>query len=77
MPPAWLPLAAIFAVIAVSAIRLLSVQLSHGVKAYGFGRHADIQRVAERNWRIAVAATDAMLKTAAIAQRLIINSPPL
>lgn len=57
MPPAWLPLAAILAVIAVSALRLLSVQLSHRVKAYGFGRHADIQRVAERNWRIAVAAT--------------------
>lgn len=57
MPPAWLPLAAILAVIAVSALRLLSVQLGHGVKAYGFGRHADIQRVAERNWRMAVAAT--------------------
>lgn len=57
MPPAWLPLAAILAVIAVSAIRLLSVQLSRGVKAYGFGRHAEIQRIAERNWRLAVAAT--------------------
>ncbi|MEQ1929125.1 MAG: isoprenylcysteine carboxylmethyltransferase family protein [Parvularculaceae bacterium] len=56
MPPAWLPLAAIVAVIAVSAVRLLSVQSDHGVKAYGFGRHADIQRVAERNWRLAVAA---------------------
>lgn len=56
MPPAWLPLAAIVAIIAVSAIRLLSVQMGHGVKAYGFGRHADIQRVTERNWRLAVAA---------------------
>jgi len=56
MPPAWLPLAAIVAVIAVSAVRLFAVQSAHGVKAYGFGRHAEIQRVAERNWRLAVAA---------------------
>lgn len=57
MPHAFLPLAAVLAVIAVSAIRLLSVQRKHGVKAYGFGRHAEIQRLAERNWRVAVAAT--------------------
>lgn len=57
MPPAFLPLAAILAVIAVSALRLLSVQMRHGIKAYGFGRHAEIQRLAERNWRLAVAAT--------------------
>jgi protein-S-isoprenylcysteine O-methyltransferase Ste14 len=57
MPPLWIPLAAVAAVIAVSALRLVAVQSAHGVKAYGFGRHADIQRVAERNWRLAAAAT--------------------
>jgi hypothetical protein len=57
MPPLWTPLAALAAVITVSALRLRAVQSAHGVKAYGFGRHADIQRVAERNWRLAVAAT--------------------
>lgn len=57
MPPLWIPLAAVAAVVAVSALRLVAVQSAHGVKAYGFGRHADIQRVAERNWRLAVVAT--------------------
>lgn len=57
MPPLWIPLAALAAVITVSALRLLAVQSAHGVKAYGFGRHAEIQRVAERNWRLAVAAS--------------------
>ncbi len=57
MPPLWIPLAVLAAVITVSALRLLAVQSAHGVKAYGFGRHAEIQRVAERNWRLAVAAS--------------------
>lgn len=57
MPPDFIPLASVLAIIAVSAIRLLSVQQEHGVKAYGFGRHAEIQSLAERNWRLAVTAT--------------------
>lgn len=54
MPPAWLPLAAILAIIAVSALRARSVERAHGVKAFSFGRHAAIQSVAERNWKLAV-----------------------
>lgn len=53
MPPAWLPFAALAAIIAVSALRLFSVQRQHGVKAFSFGRHAAIQSVAERNWKLA------------------------
>ncbi|MGE0531799.1 MAG: isoprenylcysteine carboxylmethyltransferase family protein [Hyphomonadaceae bacterium] len=53
MPPAWFPLAALLAIIAVSALRLFSVERDHGVKAFSFGRHAAIQRVAERNWKLA------------------------
>ena len=53
MPPAWFPLAALLAIIAVSALRLFSVERRHGVKAFSFGRHAAIQSVAERNWKMA------------------------
>jgi len=53
MPPSWLPLAALLAIIAVSALRLFSVERTHDVKAFSFGRHAPIQRVAERNWKLA------------------------
>lgn len=53
-PPAWLPLAAILLIIAVSALRVLGVERAQGVKAFSFGRHAAIQSVAERNWKIAV-----------------------
>lgn len=56
MPPDWAPLAAVLTVIVSSALRMLMVQAIDGVKAYGFGRHAAIQQVAERNWRLAVAA---------------------
>lgn len=55
MPPAWFPLAALLAIIAVSALRLFSVERNHGVKAFSFGRHAAIQGVAERNWKVATA----------------------
>jgi protein-S-isoprenylcysteine O-methyltransferase Ste14 len=54
MPPLWLPLAAILAVIGVSAFRIWSVERANGVKAFSFGRHAAIQGVAERNWKLAV-----------------------
>ncbi|MBK6705644.1 MAG: hypothetical protein IPG56_19020 [Caulobacteraceae bacterium] len=54
MPPTWLPLAAILAIIAVSALRAWSVERAHGVKAFSFGRHAAVQSVAERNWKLAV-----------------------
>lgn len=54
MPPAWLPLAFLLAIIAVSALRLFSVERKHGVKAFSFGRHAAIQNVAERNWKLAI-----------------------
>lgn len=59
-PPAWLPLAAVTIVIVISALRVIGVRAKHGVKACGFGRHPEIQRVAERNWRLAVAATIAI-----------------
>lgn len=55
MPPAWLPLASLLAIIAVSALRLFSVERQHGVKAFSFGRHGPIQNVAERNWKLATA----------------------
>ena len=54
MPPLWLPLAAILAVSGVSAFRIWSVERANGVKAFSFGRHAAIQGVAERNWKLAV-----------------------
>lgn len=53
MPPAWLPLAALLTIIAVSALRVRGVERAHGVKAFSFGRHAPIQNVAERNWKLA------------------------
>lgn len=55
MPPSWLPLAALLTIIAVSALRLFSVERNHGVKAFSFGRDAAIQSVAERNWKLATA----------------------
>ncbi|MBY0566038.1 MAG: isoprenylcysteine carboxylmethyltransferase family protein [Hyphomonadaceae bacterium] len=55
MPPSWLPLVALLAIIAISALRLFSVERKHGVKAFSFGRHAAIQGVAERNWKLATA----------------------
>ncbi len=56
MPPPWLPLAAILLVIAISAARVLTVRRLHGVQAFSFGRAPAIQSLAERNWKIAVAA---------------------
>jgi protein-S-isoprenylcysteine O-methyltransferase Ste14 len=53
-PPAWLPLAVLLVIIAVSALRVLGVERAHKVKAFSFDRHAPIQSVAERNWKIAV-----------------------
>lgn len=52
-PPSWLPLAALLAIVVVSGLRVLTVERVHGVKAFSFGRHAPIQNVAERNWKLA------------------------
>lgn len=54
-PPAWLPLATLLLIIAVSALRVMGVERDHKVKAFSFGRHAELQSVAKRNWKIAVA----------------------
>lgn len=54
MPPPWIPFAALSLIIALSALRLWLVKRQTGVHAYGFGRHAAIQGVAERLWRVAV-----------------------
>lgn len=64
MPPAWLPLTALLAIIFISALRVFSVESKHGVKAFSFGRHAPIQSVAERNWKL---ATGLALAAAAVA----------
>jgi len=54
MPPAWLPLAALLAIIAASSLRVWAVQNAYQVKAFSFGRHPAIQRLAERTWKLAV-----------------------
>ncbi len=54
-PPGWLPLAALLLIIAVSALRVFGVERAHNVKAFSFGRHAALQSVAERTWKLAVA----------------------
>lgn len=64
MPAPWLPLAALFAIIVLSALRVWQVGRAHGVKAFSFTRHGAIQSVAERHWKIAVAAA---IASAAIA----------
>ena len=54
MPPPWIPFIALSLIVALSALRLWLVSRQFGVRAYGFGRHAAIQGVAERLWRLAV-----------------------
>lgn len=54
MPPAWLPLAAIAFIIAASAARVWAVEQAHQVRAFSFGRHAAIQSLAERHWKLTV-----------------------
>lgn len=54
MLPAWLPFAALALIIALSAFRVWRISRVHGVKAFSFGRHAPIQGIAERNWKLAV-----------------------
>jgi protein-S-isoprenylcysteine O-methyltransferase Ste14 len=56
MPPDWLPLAALLAIIGLSAWRVRVVARKHGVTAFAFTRHAPIQSVAERHWKMAVFA---------------------
>ncbi len=56
MPPDWLPLAALLAIIGLSAWRVRQVARKHGVTAFAFTRHAPIQSVAERHWKMAVFA---------------------
>lgn len=64
MPPSWLPLVSLLVIIALSALRVWRVGRDHNVKAFSFGRHAEIQGVAERHWKLVVAAS---LATALIA----------
>lgn len=54
MPPAWVPLAALLLIIAMSALRVMSVRRAEGVQAFNFGHAPHIQRLAERIWRVAV-----------------------
>lgn len=60
MPPPWIPFAVLILIIAMSAFRLWLVNRQTGVRAYGFGRHAAIQGVAERLWRLAVVSALAL-----------------
>lgn len=53
-PPTWTPFAVLSLIIALSALRLWMVSRQPDVHAYGFGRHAAIQGVAEGLWRLAV-----------------------
>lgn len=55
MPPDFLPFAVLIAIIAFSAIRVLTVSRKAGLKAYDFGRHAEIQKFAEGIWKVIVA----------------------
>ncbi len=64
MPVPWLPLTALFAIIILSALRVWQVNRATGANAISFGRHAPIQSVAERHWKMAIAAA---LASAAIA----------
>lgn len=57
MPPSWLPLASLLIIIALSALRVRRVARDHNVKAFSFGRHAEIQGVAERHWKLVVLAS--------------------
>lgn len=57
MPAPWLPLAALLAIIVLSALRVWRVGRAHGVKAFSFGRHAEIQGVAEWHWKLVVFAS--------------------
>lgn len=54
MPPAWLPLAALAFIVTASAARVWAVERAHSVKAFSFGRHAALQSLAERHWKLAV-----------------------
>lgn len=55
MPPTWLPFAALVFIVAASAARVWAVERTHNVKAFSFGKHAAIQSLAERHWKMAVA----------------------
>lgn len=60
MPPAWLPLAALAFIVAASAARVLAVERTYDVKAFSFGRHAALQSLAERHWKLAVVTAFAL-----------------
>lgn len=60
MPPAWLPLAALALIVAASAARVWAVERAHSVKAFSFGRHAALQSLAERHWKLAVVGAFAL-----------------
>jgi len=44
-------------IIVLSALRVWRVARDHKVKAFSFGRHAEIQGVAERHWKLVVFAS--------------------
>lgn len=67
MPPSWIPFTALSLIIALSALRLWLVSRQSGVRAYSFGRHAAIQGVAERLWRLAVVGALALAALAWLA----------
>jgi protein-S-isoprenylcysteine O-methyltransferase Ste14 len=67
MPPDWMPFAVLTFIIAWSALRVWLVARQSGVSAYGFGRHAAIQGVAERLWRLAVLSALALALVAWLA----------
>lgn len=54
MPPPWLPLAALILIISASAWRVRSVARIYNVRAFSFDRHAAIQGMARRHWKLAV-----------------------
>jgi protein-S-isoprenylcysteine O-methyltransferase Ste14 len=70
MPPSWIPFVVLSLIIAWSALRLWLVTRQSGVNAYGFGRQAAIQGVAERLWRLAVLAALALSAVAWLAPDL-------
>jgi protein-S-isoprenylcysteine O-methyltransferase Ste14 len=56
MPPAWLPFAALAAIVLVTAWRTRAVARLHQVRAFSFGKFPRIQSFAQRVWTLAVAA---------------------
>lgn len=82
MPPPWFAFAALVVIIGASALRVWSVQRQHNVRAFSFGRHAAIQSLAERHWKITVVSALMLAAIAWLAPRWeltlgLIDAPPL